>query len=191
MNPSSTTRLAVLVLAIELSGCAFFQSHWPFQTGQTGQNSQTGPTTLLPVAIPTPTAQAIPSTIFGGKKSKRKKRHQKTATNQPAANGETPTGASVPVQPATSVPGTANVTMEANDADSSQAQALLDDADARLGKINRSKLTAETSTAFQQASDLAHAAHKATDQGDYLAASSLARKASTLAEQVTARLSSR
>jgi hypothetical protein len=82
------------------------------------------------------------------------------------------------------------VTLDDNDADRSRAQALLDDANARLAQINRSKLTSETSAAFGQANNLASAARKAMDQHDYLAASSLARKASVLTDQVAGRTSS-
>jgi hypothetical protein len=51
-------------------------------------------------------------------------------------------------------------------------------------------LTLETSAALGQANDLASAARKAMDQHDYLAASSLARKASVLTDQVAGRTSS-
>jgi hypothetical protein len=66
----------------------------------------------------------------------------------------------------------------------------VDQAAARLAHIDRSKLPGDASAAFQQACDLASAARKAMDRGDYLAASSLARKASTLADQVASRVPS-
>jgi hypothetical protein len=86
--------------------------------------------------------------------------------------------------------GTTNVTLEDNDADRERARTLVNDANARLAQIDRSKLTGEASAAFRQASDLAGAAGKAMEQHDYLAASGLARKASMLSDQVAGRISS-
>lgn len=83
-----------------------------------------------------------------------------------------------------------NVTMEGNGSDRVQAQTLLDGANARLAQIDRSKLSGDTIVTFQQASNLANAARQAMGQGDYLAALGLARKASTLADQVSGHISS-
>lgn len=86
---------------------------------------------------------------------------------------------------------TTSVTLVDNDADHVRAQALVDDADARLARIDRSKLTGESATAYNQATNLASAARQAMTQQDYLAASGLARKATLLTEQLASRTPSR
>jgi hypothetical protein len=128
-------------------------------------------------------------------KPKRRKRHKKVGTNPSGAANQPPVEPNAPVEAETPTPAatpaeSSTVTMEGKDAGRAEAQTLLDGANSRLALIDRSKLTGDTSAAFQQASGLAHAARKAMDQGDYLAASGLARKASTLADQVAARISS-
>jgi hypothetical protein len=102
-----------------------------------------------------------------------------------------PATASAPAQAPPQPSRTVNVTLEDNDANHLRAQALIDDADARLARIDRSKLTGESATAYNQASDLANAARQAMTQQDYLAASGLARKATLLTEQVASRVQSR
>jgi hypothetical protein len=152
------------------------RSHWPFQSKS-------------PQAAAPASARSTPSTEQSENQKDRPKRANKkparaVVSTQPAtAPAVTPPAAAVPT-------GKTNVTLDDNDADRSRAQALLDDANARLAQINRSKLTLETSAALGQANDLANAARKAMDQHDYLAASSLARKASVLTDQVAGRTSS-
>jgi hypothetical protein len=179
MNRSTIKRLAVLALTFFVVGCATMRSHWPFQNKS-------------PQAAAPTSARSTPSTEQSENQKDRPKRANKkparaVVSTQPAtAPAVTP-----PATPAAAVPtGKTNVTLDDNDADRSRAQALLDDANARLAQINRSKLTLETSAALGQANDLASAARKAMDQHDYLAASSLARKASVLTDQVAGRTSS-
>jgi hypothetical protein len=190
MKPRTITWLALLALSFQIDGCAAIQGHWPLR------NSLPAPTEgtrLPPVTAPAPPPQAPPNPTVT--KPKRRKRHKKVGTNPSGAANQPPVEPNAPVEAETPTPAatpaeSSTVTMEGKDAGRAQAQTLLDGANSRLALIDRSKLTGDTSAAFQQASGLAHAARKAMDQGDYLAASGLARKASTLADQVAARISS-
>jgi hypothetical protein len=158
----------------QLGGCAAIRSHWPFQS-------------QLPPAASTSSHvhRQAPSAISIERPNK-----EESGTERTAATRKAPATASIP--PAKTPPaGTTNVTLEDNDADHLRAQALLDNADTRLAKIDRSKLTGENATAYDQASELAKAARDAMVQHDYLAASGLARKAALVTAQVAARTSSR
>jgi hypothetical protein len=154
------------------------QVRWPFQ-------SQLPPAALTPTHVH---RQAPPAT------TDERPKKEENETEQPTASRKAPAPASVPVQtpaasaPATSAPAT-YVTLDDNDADHLQAQALLNDADTRLARIDRSKLTGDNVTAYDQASDLAKAARKAMVEHDYLAASGLARKAELVTAQVASRTS--
>jgi hypothetical protein len=177
MNTRSMTKLAALVLLVELGGCTSMRSHWPFE-------SELKPTRAVPSSHVS--YEAPPATEVG-----RPKRTRSETGRTPTAR-EQPAPASVPAQSPPRAPaGTTSVTLEDGDADHIQAQALLDDANSRLAQIDRSKLTGENATAYDQASDLANAARKAMDQHDYLAASGLARKAALVTAQVAPRTSSR
>ncbi len=173
-------RLAVVALTFLVGGCATFWHRQPSQA-------------RLPRVSATATPRAGHPTTTSRKSKTRVRSNGKDRTGLAS---RTPPAASVPESPAsppaaTPPVGTANVTLEDKDANSAHARALVDEANARLAQIDRSKLTGETSAAFRQASDLASAASKAIDQHDYLAASGLARKASMLTDQVAGRTSSK
>lgn len=68
------------------------------------------------------------------------------------------------------------------------AEHLLDDAGARLARIDRAKLRGDEASSYSQASGFVSAARRAIDQHDYLAASSLARKASVISDQLADRM---
>jgi hypothetical protein len=76
------------------------------------------------------------------------------------------------------------VTLAGDVASKDRAQHLLDDAGAKLGKVDRNKLNAEGATTYDQASDLLKAGQKAAVDQDYLAASGYAEKASLLATKL-------
>jgi hypothetical protein len=176
MKTRFMTQIAALMLSFELGGCASMQSHWPFE-------SQLPPTTAATsnhVHRQTPSATA----------SERLKKEE-SDTGRTTASRKAPATASVPTQSPNAPTQATYVTLEDNDADHFQAQALVDNADTRLAQIDRSKLTAENAAAYDQASDLAKAARKAMVQHDYLAASGLARKASLVTAQVESRTPSR
>jgi hypothetical protein len=65
------------------------------------------------------------------------------------------------------------------------AQHLLDQATARMTLINRAELADSTVSTYQEANELINEAQRAMAEKDYLAASSLAEKASALASQLS------
>jgi len=79
------------------------------------------------------------------------------------------------------------ITLGGDDRDRANAQQMIDDAGARLAHIDRSKLSADDASSYNQASGFVIAARAAMDQRDYLAASSLARKAWTISQQLAVR----
>jgi len=183
MKARLMARFATLMLLLHIGGCASIEGHWPW--------SKPLPLSPVPAAKITPLESMPPTAIE--QPAERRRRSHRTRSKAKAATVSVP----AETQPAATgianvAPATANsVTLEDNDADHSRAQALCDDADARLAQIDRSKLTGENATAYDQASDLANAAHKAMTQHDYLAASGLARKAALVTAQVASRTSSR
>jgi hypothetical protein len=86
----------------------------------------------------------------------------------------------VPVQPSPAP------TLTLADANASRAQVLqtLNQASAKLSKINRAKLDGNNAVTYDQAAGFLRQARKAADQNDYVAASGLARKASILADKL-------
>jgi len=72
------------------------------------------------------------------------------------------------------------VTLENSDGAKADAQRLLEQASVRLAQINAADLAGSSASTYQQANDLVNAAQQAMAEGDYLAASSLAEKASAL-----------
>jgi cytoskeletal protein RodZ len=112
---------------------------------------------------------------------------KETATHAEPAAEEPETA--VHAQPAAEVPASvsitnATVTLGNGDATKTRAEHLLSDTDLKLAKVDRSKLTGQQATVYEQATGFADAARKALEQRDYLAASSLAAKASLLADKV-------
>ena len=61
----------------------------------------------------------------------------------------------------------------------------LDRAEATLGKIDRSKLSGESATTYDQANELLQAGRLAASDQDYVAAAGYAQKASVLANKLT------
>ncbi|MBV8451922.1 MAG: hypothetical protein JOZ29_06565 [Deltaproteobacteria bacterium] len=78
------------------------------------------------------------------------------------------------------------VTLENSDDAKVNAQRLLDQAILKMTHINRAELMASTASTYQQANELINAAQRALADQDYMAASSLAEKASTLTSQLPA-----
>jgi hypothetical protein len=165
MKAKSLVRLIVFTVSIYINGCSAIRSYH------------------REMKLPSAPTRAHPAPAWvnnGGRTSSL----EKTGANQAnpfGASNQAPVSTRLAVKPANSRARSSNVTLDDNDSDRSQTQTLLADVNARLAKIDRSKLTGDTSVAFEEATDLANAAHKAMDQGDYLAASGLARKAATLA----------
>jgi hypothetical protein len=168
MKFTSFKRLAIFAMSIQIGGCS------AVRTDRREIRLQQVSTRAHQVASPA---------ANGGKRSIQAKTGALEASQSRIGNGKLPS-TRVPVQPIAPRVTTTDVTLGDSDGYRSSAQALLDQADANLAQINRSKLTGDTSAQFEQASGLADAAHKAMEQGDYLAASGLARKASTLAKNM-------
>ena len=175
MKSYSSVRLALMLLAVELAGCASLSNQWSFGSH------------LRPAPAPSYHArhQFPPTSVTEQHEEPAGTQHAGTATGKQTATPAAPAPAA-PAAPA----GMANVTLEDSDADQVQAKALLNNADTRLARIDPSKLTGENATAYSQASDLANAARKAMGQRDYLAASGLARKSALLTEPLMASRSS-
>jgi hypothetical protein len=72
------------------------------------------------------------------------------------------------------------LTLDGEDDSSASTEALLYKVDKRLAVIDRTKLTPSDATTFDQANGFASSAHRALADHDYVVASGLAEKASTL-----------
>jgi|ERR1700724_3619897 hypothetical protein len=161
----SIIALSVAVaVSIVANGCAYLINHWPHQL-----NSAPAP---------------------------RQYRSRRTVTHESSgANGETtpvseaspspPTGQGSPVGP-----GAQTVTIGSDENDRTEAERLLNYTDARLARVDRAQLSGEDASNYRQAAEFARSAHSALAQRDYLAASSLAKKASVLTNTIAVKGSS-
>jgi hypothetical protein len=161
----SIIALSVAVaVSIVANGCAYLINHWPHQL-----NSAPAP---------------------------RQYRSRRTVTHESSgANGETtpvseaspspPTGQGSPVGP-----GAQTVTIGSDENDRTEAERLLNYTDARLARVDRAHLSGEDASNYRQAAEFARSAHSALAQRDYLAASSLAKKASVLTNTIAVKGSS-
>jgi hypothetical protein len=73
----------------------------------------------------------------------------------------------------------------ANGSSKERAQQLLDNAGAKLARVQRSALGAESASTYDQANTLLQAGRKAATDEDYVAASGYAEKAATLADKLS------
>lgn len=105
------------------------------------------------------------------------------ASAQPPSSRPAPPEASAPA-PAAPTP-QPSVTLADGGASRDRALRLLDGAGARLAKVDRAKLSNESATTYDQASDFLRAGRKAASEQDYVAASGYAQKASVLASKLT------
>jgi len=96
---------------------------------------------------------------------------------QAAAPAPTPAPPQVPPLPAP--------TVTLADAPSKErTQRMLDEARARLARINRNSLGADSATTYDQANNFLEAGRHAQDENDYVAASGYAQKAALLAAKL-------
>ena len=102
-------------------------------------------------------------------------------TTTPVSEGSPspPTGQGSPVGP-----GAQTVTIGSDENDRTEAERLLNYTDARLARVDRAHLSGEDASNYRQAAEFARSAHSALAQRDYLAASSLAKKASVLTNTI-------
>jgi hypothetical protein len=76
------------------------------------------------------------------------------------------------------------VTLENSQDTKANAQRLLDQVTVKMTHVNRAELVESTASTYQQANELINAAQRAMAARDYLAASSLAQKASALTSEL-------
>ncbi len=156
----SIIALSVAIAAsIVASGCAYRINHWPHQL-----NSAPAPRQYRPHRIAT---------------------HESSAANgelTPPVSEASPSLPTAPGSPAG--PGAQTVTIGSDENDRTEAERLLNDTDARLAKVDRSHLSGEDASNYRHAAGFARSAHNALEQRDYLAASSLAKKASVLTKSI-------
>ena len=100
----------------------------------------------------------------------------------PPVSEASPSPPTAPGSPAG--PGAQTVTIGSDENDRTEAKRLLNDTDARLAKVDRAHLSGEDASNYRQAAEFARSAHNALEQCDYLAASSLAKKAYVLTNSI-------
>lgn len=95
---------------------------------------------------------------------------------------EKPASAVAPAPPAVPIP-KPTVTL-ADGPSKDRAQRLLDDTGAKLAKINRSSLSSDSATTYDQANNFLQDGRGAATEGDYVAAEGFAEKAAVLAAKL-------
>ena len=165
MTRSIIALAVAIATSMAASGCAYLVNHWPHQ---------------LHFAAP----------------PRQYRSHRAVTHESSEANGETTTPvseASPPTAPGSAaVPGELKptVTIGSDENDRTEAVRLLNDTDARLARVDRAHLSGEDASNYRQAAEFARSAHNAIAQHDYLAASSLAKKASVLTGTIAVKGSS-
>ena len=163
----SIIALSVAIAAsIATSSCTYLINHWPRQLNFAPAPRQYRPHRIVTHESSggngetTPVSEAPPS--------------PPTAPGSPAGPGE--------VRP--------TVTIGSDENDRTEAERLLNATDARLARVDREHLSGEDASNYRQAAEFARSAHSALAQRDYLAASSLAKKASVLTATIAVKGSS-
>jgi hypothetical protein len=147
------------------AGCSLFQSHPAPPAPAEVHPASAAPARQLPLTIhysrvrPAPTAVSKPP--------------------QPQLNLPPPSSPAPP--PSSPAP---LVTLQNSGDAKADAQHLLAQARVQLARVNRAELAESTASTYQQANELINAAQRAMADQDYLAASSLAEKASALTSQL-------
>ena len=93
-----------------------------------------------------------------------------------------PSAVATPAPPALPIP-TPTVTL-GNGPSKERAQHLLDDTAAKLAKVDRGTLGADSANTYDQANNLLQAGRRAATEDDYVAASGFAEKAAVLAAKL-------
>ena len=164
INLHGLKRALILVAAYtQLAGCANGMFRWPYQSA------------LAPAPAPVRAHRQGSSISTRIKPATVPEREVSTKTS-PSVRA-TKTASAPPVSPTV-------VSLGDDDGNRTRAESLLRDAQAKLAKVDRSKLTSEDAAAYNQASGLVEAARKAINEHDYLAAAGLAQKASVISGQV-------
>jgi hypothetical protein len=107
--------------------------------------------------------------------------HEHVRSRRPPER-EVPAAVATPAPPVQPVP-KPTVTL-ADGPSKERAQRLLDDAGAKLAKVHRDTLGADSATTYDQANNFLQAGRKAATEDDYVAASGFAEKAAVLAAKL-------
>jgi hypothetical protein len=164
----SIVALSVAVAAsVVATGCAYVMNHWPHQL-----NSAPAPRQYR-------SRRTVTHESLGGS--------DETTTPASEASPSPPTAPGSPASPGEVKP---TVTIGSDENDRTEAERLLNYTDARLARVDRAHLSGEDASNYRQAAEFARSAHSALAQRDYLAASSLAKKASVLTNTIAVKGSS-
>ena len=147
-----------------LTGCSLFRAQTP-----SAPPSQNHPLPVAPLTLPT----VRPARI----------RPKNAHVRKPPPTLATPAAPTAPTGSPAPTPAPV-VTLENGQDPKVHAQQLLDQAAVSLTHFDRAELPESTASTYEQASDLIEAARHALADQDYLAASSLAEKASALISQL-------
>ena len=164
MTRSIIALSAAIAASIFASGCAYLINHWPHQLNFASAPRQ-----------------------YRSHHTVTRESTARGETTTPVSEGSAPTAAGSPAGPG-EVKQT--VTIGSDENDRTEAERLLNDTDARLARVDRAHLSSEDASNYRQAAEFARSAHNAIAQHDYLAASSLAKKASVLTDTIAVKGSS-
>jgi hypothetical protein len=178
MSRRNVGRAAVAAaLCLALAGCFGPGGSWQI------------PTFMLPPAPPAPPTHHYPPSVGGelnnstpASENERNLRHLREP--QPPVADE-PVAAATPA-PSSAVPIPKPTVTLAGGPSKERAQHLLDETEAKLAKIDRSSLSADSATTYDQANSFLQAGRRAASETDYVAATGLAEKAAVLAAKLVA-----
>src|SRR6266446_2320930 len=154
--------LSVAIAAsIGVSGCTYLINHWPHKLNPAPASRQYRPRPI------------VTHESSGG-----------SGETTPPVSEASPSPTTAPGSPAGPGAVKATVTIGSDENDRTEAERLLNDTDARLAKVDRAHLSGEDASNYRQAAEFARSAHNALEQRDYLAASSLAKKAYVLTNSI-------
>lgn len=163
---------ASALCALILSGCTGPLANWPFPPLMRPPQPAYSPPLYVPSQSPPPAGESHTS--------------ERSRERQRADSRTRPTQRTPPAAPPAEATPQPTVTLAGDGADRDRALRLLDDAGARLSKIDRNKLRADSAATYDQANDFLNAGRKAALDQDYVAATGDAEKASVLADKLTA-----
>jgi hypothetical protein len=166
---------AAFAISLMLSGCVT-NGTWQFPAlMRPHQTAYTSPRYIPPQSRP-PASQS-----YSVNKGSARDDHPNTN-----ASGPTSTHATPPASPPAEASPQPTVTLAGDSASRDRALRLLDDAGARLARVNRNKLDRDSAATYDQANDFLNAGRKAALDQDYVAATGDAKKASVLADKLNA-----
>jgi hypothetical protein len=171
--PCLLAAAASMVIGLGLGGCSTLLE--PFQP-QSPPSQPAQVTKYVPPSLVTPAYsddEVPPPSVH--KRATNRPAHP--APPPPAAVANVPSGNSNEDVSANSKP---SLTLDGEDDSRASAEMLLHKVDMRLAVIDRAKLTPSDAATFDEANGFASSAHRALADHDYVVASGLAEKASTL-----------